>query len=44
MRNWVRTGKLTRMGYLRGKGPQGGLLLLLESELAALVAQQQLNH
>ena len=44
VRNWVRTGKLTRMGYLRGKGPQGGLLLLSESELAALVEQERPNR
>lgn len=44
MRNWVRTGKLTRMGYLRGKGPQGGLLLLLESELMTLAEQAQPNR
>ena len=36
MRNMVRRYRLTKMGYLRGKGPQGGALLLLEAEVAAL--------
>lgn len=36
MRNLVRRCRLTKMGYLRGKGPQGGALLLLEAEVAAL--------
>ena len=36
MRNLVRRYRLTKMGYLRGRGPQGGALLLLEAEVAAL--------
>ena len=36
MRNLVRKCRLTKMGYLRGRGPQGGALLLLEAEVAAL--------
>ena len=36
MRNLVRKCRLTKMGYLRGRGPQGGSLLLLEAEVAAL--------
>ena len=36
VRNLVSNCRLTKMGYLRGKGPQGGALLLLESEVAAL--------
>ena len=36
LRNWVRTERLTRMGYLRGKTRRGDLLLL-EAEVRALV-------
>ena len=36
MRNLVRKCRLTKVGYLRGRGPQGGALLLLEAEVAAL--------
>ena len=35
--NWVQRGRLTRMGYLRGRSPQGGYVALVEAELAALV-------
>ena len=36
IRHWMRTGRITHMGYLRGGSPQGGYVLLVEAELAAL--------
>lgn len=39
---WLRRGKIGRMGYLRGKSPQGGLVVLAESELVALVDRENL--
>ena len=36
LRNWMRTGRVTHMGYLRGGSPQGGYVLLVEAELEAL--------
>ena len=35
IRSWMRTGRITHMGYLRGGSPQGGHVLLVEAELAA---------
>ena len=39
LHNWVRRGRLTHLGYLRGGSPQGGYVLLVEAELTALVEQ-----
>ena len=41
---WLSQGRISRMGYLRGRGPQGGYVVLSESELAALVEQEQPNR
>ena len=41
LRNWMRTGRVTHMGYLRGGSPQGGYVLLVEAELAALAGAGQ---
>ena len=39
IRWWIRAERLTRMGYLRGGSPQGGYVLLVEAELAALLGE-----
>lgn len=38
---WIRRNQLTRVGYLRGRGPQGGQVVIVEAELAALLEGQQ---
>ena len=37
LHTWLRSQRLTHMGYLRGKSPQGGYVLLVEAELAVVV-------
>ena len=37
LHRWVDRERLTHMGYLRGPTPQGGYVLLVEAELAALL-------
>ena len=38
LHRWLGRQRLTHMGYLRGPTPQGGYVLLVEAELAALMA------
>ena len=39
IRWWIEAERIARMGYLRGGSPQGGYVLLVEAELAALLGE-----
>ena len=39
IRWWIKAERIARMGYLRGGSPQGGYVLLVEAELAALLGE-----
>ena len=39
--SWLQRERLTRMGYLRGRSPQGGQVVVVAAELVALVESQR---